>query len=241
MKGFNKLISVLLGLLLIAVIGLAVVSTTGLKTFPNLDLKYTYIDTLPAWISWGNLIIVYGIVLLKLIVIFALLKGTKKSARVIILPLLIIAGDLVYRNLAIFKGFYNTVFASLVLKDIFDAVLNYGLINLLEFATYAFVVLFVLFYVIVALVGRTHKIGARITLLILGILPVALIYGAYLKQGIYIPAKSEIANYGVEFGIYVLLGFVTCITHFDKGKYERKRRKMDKFTHPTLPLDKLTK
>lgn len=242
MKVLNKLIAILLGLALIGLVALAVVSTTGLKEVLNLDLRYEYFSSLPSWISWGNLALVILVAVLKVIVVLLMMFGRKKAARGAIFPLILIIADYFYRYRGIILDAYRTIFASFVFSDIINAIKNYGLDNLLQVGAFGAIGLFFLFFFIVAVAGKTHKIGVRITLLILGLLPAGLIYGIYVLDKQYLPPTEDLALFGLDFGLYLLMGFVICITHFDKDKVTRKRKPRVKgFDYPRLPMGKLTK
>lgn len=239
MKVINKLIAIILGLALIALIGLAAVSLTEVTSILQLDIFYEYTDLIP---DWGNLIILYVVSVLKIIIVLLVLFGAKKASRIAILPLIIVVADYGYRNLDVILD-ARAIFSSFVVSDILNAIRNYGVDNLLELGSFIFVGIFFLSFFIIALLGRTNRIGARIVLLLFGLAPAGLLYGTYINAGVYLPDLLELATIGFEYGLYLVMGIVICISHFrHKGTTGKRRKKKEKSVdYPKLPLNQLTK
>ncbi len=245
MKALGRIIAILIGLALIALIGSHI--------YFRINLDYTYINNLPSWLPRGNKLISAGILGLEIIVVLLVIFGGKKALRISLLPLFVVALDLAYKSRSELLNAYRT----LITPDFFNALRSYGLVNLLRLAALGSVGLFYLTFFIVAVAGRAHKLGARIVLLLFGLLPLGFVIGAGIRSGVFVPGtanifiqtplgifsiSSDIIIIGTIYGIYALIGLTPFLALRDSERRHRKARtKKDAFDNPRLTLTQISK
>ncbi len=201
MRVFRKILAVLIGLAMIAVI--------GLRIYYKYDLDIIYHASFPDTV---NLVLVYVFLGLKALAVFFIMIGGKKSARLAIIPLALVIAEVIYLAWPMLEA----VFELFKLSG-FDGVFSVlGVEGTLVVGSLLAMALFGFLYLLIALFGGTRFVASKIFLFIFALLPLGLTYTVMVMNKVYYPANlQEIIMFVDSVGVYFILGLLIAISHME--------------------------